>query len=58
MGLLSEKGLPPTDVYSVMLVLTKEEKGQAMISFLKEREDFTVDEICEKAGKIAFGEKA
>lgn len=58
LALLSEKGLPQADLYSVMLVLTKEEKGRAMIAFLKERTGLTADEICEQAGKIAFGENA
>lgn len=39
-----------------MLVLTKEEKGQKMMSFLKESETLTPDDICKRAGEIAFEE--
>ena len=51
---LAAKGLPREDTFSVMLVLTKEEKGRQMLSFLRERGELTPDEICEKAGEIAF----
>ncbi len=58
LALLTQKGVSREDVYSVMLVLTKEEKGRKMLSFLKEKENQTPDEICRKAGSIAFGENA
>ncbi|MBQ3865380.1 MAG: hypothetical protein II776_00635 [Clostridia bacterium] len=54
LALLAKKGLPREDVFSVMLVLTKEEKGRRMIAFLREKGDLTPDEICQKAGEIAF----
>lgn len=54
--LLMEKGLPREDIFSVMLVLTKEDKGQKMMSFLKESEMLTPDDICKRAGEIAFEE--
>ncbi|MBR4288972.1 MAG: hypothetical protein IKT50_06010, partial [Clostridia bacterium] len=54
--LLMDKGLPREDIFSVMLVLTKEEKGQKMMSFLKESETLTPDDICKRAGEIAFEE--
>lgn len=54
---LSEKGLTREDIFSVMLVLTKEEKGRAMLSFL-ETEELDSDLICQKAGEIAFSENA
>lgn len=50
--------LSQTDVFSVMLVLTKEEKAKEMLSFLKEKEDFTPDEIFQKAGEIAYGKES
>ncbi len=53
-----KKGLGRDDIFSVMLVLTKEEKGQKMLSFLTERENVTPDEIFEQAGRIAFEENA
>ena len=56
MKALTEKGLPREDVFSVMLVLTKEEKGRRMLAFLREKEALSPDEIREMAGKIAFGE--
>ena len=54
MRVLVEKGLPREDLFSVMLVLTKEEKGRKMLAFLQESGALTPDEIREKAGKIAF----
>ena len=54
---LSEKGLTKEDIFSVMLVLTREEKGRAMLSFL-ENAPCDSDVICEKAGEIAFSENA
>ncbi len=54
--LLAEKGLPREDIFSVMLVLTKEEKGQKMTAFLKENKGLSPDDICKKAGEIAFEE--
>ncbi len=58
LSLLSEKAVPKEDVYSVMLVLTREEKAKKMIGFLTENKDLTADVICEMAGKIAFEENA
>ena len=55
---LAEKGLSRTDIFSVMLVLNREDKAEQMIAFLQGNPHLTVDEICEKAGKIAFGENA
>ncbi len=52
---LTEKGLSREDVFSVMLVLTKEEKGRAMLDFLNDSGDLTADAVREKAGEIAFG---
>ncbi len=54
LALLAQRGLPREEVFPVMLVLTKEEKGRKMIAFLKERAALTPDEIREAAGKIAF----
>ncbi len=54
--LLMEKGLPREDIFSVMLVLTKEEKAQKMMTFLKENNALTPDDICKRAGEIAFEE--
>jgi len=55
MNLLMEKKLPREDLYSVMLVLTKEEKAEKMILALEKKEDWTPDEICQIAGEIAYG---
>lgn len=55
--LLVEKKLPQTDLFSVMLVLTKEEKARKMIDYLLREESPTPDQICEQAGKIAFEEE-
>ena len=54
---LVEKGLPREDVFPVMLVLTKEEKGRRMLTILQESGSLTPDEIREMAGRIAFGEE-
>ena len=54
---LVKKGLPREDLFSVVLVLTKEEKGRRMLSFLRESGSLSVDEIREMAGKIAFEDK-
>ena len=54
--LLTEKGVSREDIFSVMLVLTKEEKAREMIAFLEEKKELTSDEICQKAGEIAFGQ--
>ena len=51
---LVRKGLSKEDTYSVMLVLTKEEKAKKMLSFLREKETLSSDEICEYAGFLAF----
>lgn len=56
MQLLMKKGLSREDIFSVMLVLTKEDKGQKMMAFLSEREVLTPDDICKRAGEIAFEE--
>jgi hypothetical protein len=55
---LGQRGLSREDVISVMLVLSREELGKQMLVFLQENESLTADEICEKAGKLAFGENA
>ena len=55
---LTERGLPREDVFSVMLVLTKEEKTRAMLTFLRENGDLDADAIREKAGEIAFGDES
>lgn len=55
-ALLIERGVAREDVFSVMLVLTKEEKGKKMLAFLRENSAVTPDEICRQAGLIAFGE--
>ncbi len=54
---LSEKGLSREDIYSVMLVLTREEKGREMLLFL-ESEDARGEEIFRKAGEIAYNKNA
>ena len=54
MAALAEKGLRREDILSVMLVLTREEKVRAMLSFLSENTVLTVDEIFRKAGSLAF----
>lgn len=53
---LVEAGLSREDILSVMLVLTKEEKGMAMLGFLRSSQNSSIDEICRKAGEIAFSE--
>ena len=53
---LVKKGLPREDLFSVMLVLTKEEKGKKMLASLRESGVLTSDEIREMAGRIAFAE--
>ena len=54
LSLLAEKGLPREDIFSVMLVLTKEEKCRRMLAFLRGSGELSPDEICQKAGEIAF----
>lgn len=55
---MGQRGLSREDVISVMLVLSREELGKQMLVYLQENESLTADEICEKAGKLAFGENA
>ena len=55
---LGQRGLSREDMISVMLVLSREEMAKQMLSFLKENENLSADDICEKAGKLAFGENA
>lgn len=54
MAALAEKGLRREDILSVMLVLTREDKARAMLSFLSENEALSADEIFQKAGSLAF----
>lgn len=54
MTALAEKGLRREDILSVMLVLTREDKARAMLSFLSEKEALSADEIFQKAGSLAF----
>ena len=54
---LREKGVSREDIFSIMLVLTKEEKGKKLLSFL-ETEEADSERICQKAGEIAFSENA
>lgn len=54
---LSRKGLSKEDIFSVMLVLTREEKGREMLRFL-EADHLDSEAICQKAGEIAFSENA
>ena len=54
MATLVEKGLCREDILSVMLVLSREEPANRMLTFLRQKDHLTADEICEVAGKIAF----
>ena len=55
MEALQKVGLSREDILSVMLVLTREEKGRELLAFLSQKENPTPDEVCERAGQIAFG---
>jgi len=57
MELLAAKKLEREEIFSVMLVLTKEEKIKKMITYLKEKPGALPDEIFESAGRIAFEEE-
>lgn len=58
LGLLCEKGLSREDVYSVMLVLSRQELGENMLFWLKENPSADPDSIFQKAGTLAFGERS
>ncbi len=57
MSSLVEKGLPREDLFSVMLVLSRPEKGEKMLEFLRTASHLSPDDICKKAGEIAFEEE-
>ncbi|MBR7165779.1 MAG: hypothetical protein IKD18_05815 [Clostridia bacterium] len=56
--LLCEKGISREDVYSVMLVLSRQELGEKMISWLKENPAADPEAIFQKAGTLAFGPRS
>lgn len=55
--LLGNAGVSKEDIFSVMLVLTNEDKGKKMIACLREHPAWTADDICRTAGEIAFSDK-
>ena len=56
--LLCEKGISREDVYSVMLVLSRRELGEEMISWLKENPTVDPEAIFQKAGTLGFGDRS
>jgi hypothetical protein len=56
--LLSERGLSRDEMLSVSFAVAREEQAQALIAFLKEKEDLRIDDIFQKAGEIAFGKNS
>ena len=56
LALLSERGFSKEDIFSVMLVLTKEEKALAFLAFLKDNENAPYEAVMEECARIAFGE--
>lgn len=56
--LLSQRGLSRDEMLSVSLAVAREEQAKALISFLKERENPSIDDIFQKAGEIAFGKNS
>ena len=56
--LLSERGLSRDEMLSVSIAMAKADHATALIDFLKEKTDASVDEIFQKAGEIAFGKNS
>ncbi len=57
MARLAGYGLSREDIFSVMLMLTKEEKAQELLQFLQENKELTSDQIREKTARIAFHDR-
>ena len=55
--LLQAAGVSKEDIFSIMLVLTKEEKANEMIAYLRTHTDLTPDDVRREAGRIAFSDK-
>lgn len=58
LSLLSERGLSRDEILSVSLAVAREEQTRALIAFLKETKELSVDEVFQKAGEIAFGKNS
>lgn len=58
LNLLSQRGLSRDELLSVSVAVARPEHTLAMISFLKEEKELTVDEVFQKAGEIAFGKNS
>lgn len=56
--LLSARGLSRDEMLSVSLAVAREEQTKALIAFLKENAEPSVDDIFQKAGEIAFGKNS
>ena len=56
--LLSQCGLSRDEMLSVSLAVAREEQAKALISFLKEQGNPSIDDIFQKAGEIAFGKNS
>ena len=58
LSLLSERGLSRDEMLSVSLAVAREEQTKALIAFVKENSDLSIDDIFQKAGEIAFGKNS
>lgn len=56
--LLSERGLSRDEMLSVSFAVAREEQARALIAFLKEKGELSIDDIFQKAGEIAFGKNS
>ena len=53
-AVLTEKGLSREDLFSVMLMLTKEEKARDFLLKVKEKEKWDAEELRRLCAEIAF----
>ena len=58
LALLLERGLTRDEMLSVSVAVAKADHTMALIDFLKEKKNASVDEIFQKAGEIAFGKNS
>ena len=58
LSLLSERGLSRDEMLSVSLAVAREEQSKALINYLKESVNLSIDDIFQKAGELAFGKNS
>lgn len=56
--LRARQDLTHSDLLSLSVAISGQTRTEAMIAFLENNPDATVDEVFQKAGEIAFGKNA